>query len=972
MISRILALIVAAALISGCDPTSAAGICDVDRGFDEVPWLVGDSGVATPIRCPGEHPAPGRGRVAIVDEPETGWVVCGCYHDADEDGQHDQGEAVAPADTLFSYERQSVRYDLILNSCADLEQQCDRRYIGGAATTVKPYAVQPLLGVNPAGPFVAASSCQVVPLFDLVQKAACSLEVMREATVPRGRCDSGANRALRCLQKYPRVYFGNSDPRAPCRALADDLGGWRLGTLELADDCVNEAEWIAQVTTADSGVWANVVQCVDDGVRGGLEFERSNPDHDRVCSDIDNCDDDPNDDQVDCDNDGRGNLCDDDRDGDGVPDVTEEDCGTLHRCASDFDGDNLEDLIETLGGEKCPDSDNDGTNDVVDKDSDNDGLDDGDEAVGTCANGLDPYRVADCDGDGVLDPSDNCPLDANPTDANNSQVDLDEDGKGDVCDDDRDGDGDDNADDNCPDDANPDQADPDGDGVGDACEPVIVIQQPHGDPEVPGIEGNTEFTFTARQPAVLRIVAMAQVENFDPGRMVVEFSMATRGDLTIDWRSELATAEDVAHMTGDGQSAVPDADGIVVVPGQPRVVQVWRVGIAHGLPRQFFAFGAHSVVAEVKILGRPGPVALAHPQKVEIFWPYLVDGASGTGPWRDEDFARNHPDPHGPGYQQIDVQHGCPRSGEYQFASAVPPNWFYYWSQLPIVEDRGMGAEDVNRRYHQNATFKYVVEDCDGQCGAPAYGHSNIDCNPAAGLDVPIGVAYLNQKNGRECGDGEDRCNGEPNCCATERVIWLHTTMYHEYLHMVREIRWSQTGLGLAPDAVDFTTPFNDQQFWSTTYRRSPIVIGPRLGNHFRDIIPDPGRVPPWETYADCDYDGDGVISQAPSDYVLEAEVQQRCTGVPPPDDVDPVGFGEVRINYDDTVVDRLYESAPETQDWDEDNVPDWEDEDVRPNSDSDHAQIDRRVGAFRAEAGLGTAIQELDWSDTGVNHASE
>lgn len=73
----------------------------------------------------------------------------------------------------------------------------------------------------------------------------------------------------------------------------------------------------------------------------------------------------------------------------------------------------------------------------------------------------------------------------------------------------------------------------------------------------------------------------------------------------------------------------------------------------------------------------------------------------------------------------------------------------------------------------------------------------------------------------------------------------------------------------------------------------------------------------------------------------------------PPPDDVDPVGFGGVRINYDDSGVDRFYESAPETQD-------------------SDHAPIDRGVGTFRTEAGLGSAIQELDWSETGVNDALE
>jgi hypothetical protein len=59
---------------------------------------------------------------------------------------------------------------------------------------------------------------------------------------------------------------------------------------------------------------------------------------------------------------------------------------------------------------------------------------------------------SDSDGDGIIDPDDNCPDDPNP-----NQEDADKDGVGDVCD-------------NCPDDYNPDQADSNQDGLGDACE----------------------------------------------------------------------------------------------------------------------------------------------------------------------------------------------------------------------------------------------------------------------------------------------------------------------------------------------------------------------------------------------------------------------------------------------------------------------------------------------------------------------
>lgn len=61
----------------------------------------------------------------------------------------------------------------------------------------------------------------------------------------------------------------------------------------------------------------------------------------------------------------------------------------------------------------------------------------------------------DTDGDGICDVVDNCPLLANPT-----QADVDHDGRGDLCD-------------NCPIVANPTQTDSDGDGKGDACDSVV-------------------------------------------------------------------------------------------------------------------------------------------------------------------------------------------------------------------------------------------------------------------------------------------------------------------------------------------------------------------------------------------------------------------------------------------------------------------------------------------------------------------
>ncbi len=72
----------------------------------------------------------------------------------------------------------------------------------------------------------------------------------------------------------------------------------------------------------------------------------------------------------------------------------------------------------------------------------------------------------DTDDDGVCDEDDNC-----VNDANADQKDIDNDGDGDVCDEDMDGDGVSNADDNCPWYENDDQDDADEDGFGEACDP---------------------------------------------------------------------------------------------------------------------------------------------------------------------------------------------------------------------------------------------------------------------------------------------------------------------------------------------------------------------------------------------------------------------------------------------------------------------------------------------------------------------
>lgn len=190
-----------------------------------------------------------------------------------------------------------------------------------------------------------------------------------------------------------------------------------------------------------------------------------------------------------------------DKDGDGVSNLREYELG-LSASNVDSDGDGLSDGRElyelgTLASER--DSDGDGLTDgdeialhetdPLNSDSDGDGSSDGEEiSLGTDPTDSQSTPIFDADKDGVPDELDNCPFHTNP-----DQLDSDNDGQGNACDDDDDNDGvhdlEDNAPlipnasqedqdgdgvgdvgDNCPHHFNPDQRDTDGDSVGDACD----------------------------------------------------------------------------------------------------------------------------------------------------------------------------------------------------------------------------------------------------------------------------------------------------------------------------------------------------------------------------------------------------------------------------------------------------------------------------------------------------------------------
>ncbi|MFN3196914.1 MAG: lectin-like protein [Bradymonadia bacterium] len=166
-------------------------------------------------------------------------------------------------------------------------------------------------------------------------------------------------------------------------------------------------------------------------------------DEDGICDDVDNCPDEPNRGQRDTDEDGEGDPCDLDRDGDGADNLEEMECGSnpadANSTPQDGDADGLCDPLDNCPGDANPDQTNTDADDDGDAcDPDDDGDEVPDEVEVLC--GSDPLDAqslpADADGDEICDAVDNCPAITNADQLNTDGAD---DG-GDACDADDDGD----------------------------------------------------------------------------------------------------------------------------------------------------------------------------------------------------------------------------------------------------------------------------------------------------------------------------------------------------------------------------------------------------------------------------------------------------------------------------------------------------------------------------------------------------
>jgi hypothetical protein len=232
--------------------------------------------------------------------------------------------------------------------------------------------------------------------------------------------------------------------------------------------------------------------------------------------------------------------------------------------------------------------------------------------------------VADQDGDGVPDETDNCVAVNNP-----DQADEDHDGIGDVCDD-------------CPHIANVGQADEDADGVGDVCDPR------------PGMADKIVFFLPFNSPN--------EIADWNTGGTNATWAVAGGvlqqngvSSLAILWKNDLSTTNVwvTTHVTYGAINNTFNVRGVVLMTAfarDPTMTTDFGVGLGcgeiadHNTPRyDFIAFGSGGFNTSELDIGVP--LVAGH----EATYTVLNDGATTTCEYPEVTKTLMHPGTPAPG-----------------------------------------------------------------------------------------------------------------------------------------------------------------------------------------------------------------------------------------------------------------------------------------------------------------------------------